>query len=96
MQKSVVQIWKQAFSEAEWRGATFSIRSGTFANTLKELNYNPYAGYRRVQFQKKKSAKQFQNLETSSRSPKGDENLWGNNGYCWALHFSRYREADDF
>ena len=42
---------------------------------LKELNYNPYAGYRRVQFQKKKSAKQFQNLETSSRSPKGDENL---------------------
>ena len=41
--------------------------------TLKELN--PYAGYRRVQFQKKKSAKQFQNLETSSRSPKGDENL---------------------
>ena len=30
--------------------------------TLKELNYNPYAGYRRVQFQKKKSAKQFQNL----------------------------------
>ena len=43
--------------------------------TLKELNYNPYAGYRRVQFQKKKSAKQFQNLETSSRSPKGDENL---------------------
>ena len=38
--------------------------------TLKELNYNPYAGYRRVQFQKKKSAKQFQNLETSSRSPK--------------------------
>ena len=43
--------------------------------TLKELNYNPYAGYRRVQFQKKKSAKQFQNLETSSRSSKGDENL---------------------
>ena len=43
--------------------------------TLKKLNYNPYAGYRRVQFQKKKSAKQFQNLETSSRSPKGDENL---------------------
>ena len=42
---------------------------------LKELNYNPFAGYRRVQFQKKKSAKQFQNLETSSRSPKGDENL---------------------
>ena len=41
--------------------------------TLKKLNYNPYAGYRRVQFQKKKSAKQFQNLETSSRSPKGDE-----------------------
>ena len=41
--------------------------------TLKELSYNPYAGYRRVQFQKKKSAKQFQNLETSSRSPKGDE-----------------------
>ena len=32
--------------------------------TLKELNYNPYANYRRVQFQKKKSAKQFQNLET--------------------------------
>ena len=30
--------------------------------TLKELNYNPCAGYRRVQFQKKKSAKQFQNL----------------------------------
>ena len=43
--------------------------------TLKELNYNPYAGYRQVQFQKKKSAKQFQNLETSSRLPKGDENL---------------------
>ena len=41
--------------------------------TLKELNYNPYAGYRRVQFQKKKSAKQFQNLETSSRSRKDDE-----------------------
>ena len=41
--------------------------------TLKELNYNPYAGYRWVQFQKKKSAKQFQNLETSSRSQKGDE-----------------------
>ena len=41
--------------------------------TLKELNYNPYAGYRRVQFQKKKSAKQFKNLETSSRSPKGDK-----------------------
>ena len=40
---------------------------------LKKLNYNPYAAYRRVQFQKKKSAKQFQNLETSSRSPKGDE-----------------------
>ena len=30
--------------------------------TLKELNYNPYAGYCRIQFQKKKSAKQFQNL----------------------------------
>ena len=43
--------------------------------TLKELNYNPYAGYHRVQFQKKKSAKQFQNLEMSSRSPKDDENL---------------------
>ena len=43
--------------------------------TLKELNYNPYVGHRRVQFQKKKSAKQFQNLETSSRSPKGDDNL---------------------
>ena len=43
--------------------------------TLKELNYNPFAGYRRVQFQKKKSAKQFQNLETSSRSPKGHQNL---------------------
>ena len=41
--------------------------------TLKELNHNPYAGYRRVQFQKKKSAKQFENLETSSRLPKGDE-----------------------
>ena len=41
--------------------------------TLKELNCNPYAGYRRVQFQKKKSAKQFQNLETSSRLPKDDE-----------------------
>ena len=41
--------------------------------TLKELNYNPYAGYRRIQFQKKKSAKQLQNLETSSRLPKGDE-----------------------
>ena len=41
--------------------------------TLKKLNYNPYAGYLRVQFQKKKSAKQFQNLETSSRSPKADE-----------------------
>ena len=27
--------------------------------TLKELNYNPYSGYRRVQFQKKKGAKQF-------------------------------------
>ena len=40
---------------------------------LKELNYNPYAGYRRIQFQKKKSATQTQNLETSSRSPKGDE-----------------------
>ena len=41
--------------------------------TLKELNYNPYTGYRWVQFQKKKSAKQFQNLETLSRLPKGDE-----------------------
>ena len=41
--------------------------------TLKELNYNPHTGYRRVQFQKKKSAKQFQNLEMSSRSPKADE-----------------------
>ena len=40
---------------------------------LKGLNYSPYAGYRRVQFQKKKSAQQFQNLETSSQSPKGDE-----------------------
>ena len=40
--------------------------------TLKKLNCNPYAGYRRVQFQKK-SAKQLQNLETSSRSPKGGE-----------------------
>ena len=40
--------------------------------TLKELHFNPYAGYRRVQFQKK-SAKQFQNPETSSRSPKDDE-----------------------
>ena len=40
---------------------------------LKELHFNPYAGYRRVQFQKKKSAKQFQNPETSSRSPKDDE-----------------------
>ena len=49
---------------------------------LKELNYNPYAGYCQVQFQKKKSAKQFQNLETSSRLPKGDENLLGNNRYC--------------
>ena len=39
---------------------------------LKELQYSPYAGYQRVQFQKKKSAKQYQNLEVSSRSPKND------------------------
>ena len=75
MQKSVVRIGNKAFSKVERRGATFSIRSGTFANHTEEPNYNPYAGYRRVQFQKKKSAKQFQNLETSSRSPKGDENM---------------------
>ena len=35
--------------------------------TLKELNYNPYIGYRRVQFQKKKNAKQFQNQRWSLR-----------------------------
>ena len=42
-------------------------------STLKKLDYNPYAGYRRVQFQKKKSSNQFQNPETSLRSPKYDE-----------------------
>ena len=36
---------------------------------LKETQYNPYAGYRRVQFQKKKGAKQNQKTEASSRSP---------------------------
>ena len=40
--------------------------------TLKELRYNPYAGYHRMQFQKK-SAKQFENPETSSQSPKNHE-----------------------
>ena len=41
--------------------------------TLKELHYNPYAGYRQVLFQKKKYAMQFYNLETSLQSPKNDE-----------------------
>ena len=62
---------------AKWNGGVLhvvSVREPSLT-MLKELNYNPFAGYRRVQFQKKKSAKQFQNLETSSRSPKGDENL---------------------
>ena len=40
---------------------------------LKELQYNPYAGYRRVQFQRKKGDKQYQNPETSSRSPKDND-----------------------
>ena len=76
MQKSVVQIWKQSIQRSGMKGVLHlvSVQEPSLT-TLKELNYNPYAGYRQVQFQKKKSAKQFQNLETSSRSPKGDENL---------------------
>ena len=41
--------------------------------SLKELQYNPFAGYWRVQFQRKKGAKQSQNPDTSSRSSKDDD-----------------------
>ena len=67
--------WNKAFSEVERRGATFSNRSGTFANHTEGTELQPIRWLSAIQFQKKKSAKQFQNLETSSRSPKGDENL---------------------
>ena len=53
---------------AKWNGGVLhvvSVREPSLT-MLKELNYNPCAGYCWVQFQKKKSAKQFQNLETSS------------------------------
>ena len=65
----------EAKHEAKGNGGVLhvvSVREPSLT-TLKELHFNPYAGYRRVQFQKKKSAKQFQNPETSSRSPKDDE-----------------------
>ena len=54
MQKSVVQIWKQSNS-AKWNEGVLHLVSvqEPSLTTLKELNYNPYAGYRRVQFQKK-------------------------------------------
>ena len=60
---------------AKWNGGVLHVLSiwEPLLTTLKELNYNPYASYRRVQFQNKKSAEQFQNLETSLRSPKSDE-----------------------
>ena len=41
--------------------------------TLKELQYNLYAGNRRVQFHKNKGAKQNQNPEASSISTKDDD-----------------------
>ena len=65
----------EAKHEAKGNGGVLhvvSVREPSLT-TLKELHFNPCAGYRRVQFQKKKSAKQFQNPETSSRSPKDDE-----------------------
>ena len=74
MRKSVVGDL-EAKHEAKGNGGVLhvvSVREPSLT-TLKELHFNPYAGYRRVQFQKKKSAKQFQNPETSSRSPKDDE-----------------------
>ena len=68
---------RESSDSAKWNEGVLHLVSvqEPLLTTLKELNYNPYAGYCRVQFQKNKSAKQFQNLETSSRSPKGDENL---------------------
>ena len=65
----------EAKHEAKGNGGVLhvvSVREPSLT-TLKELHFNPYAGYRRVQFQKKKCAKQFQNPETLSRSPKDDE-----------------------
>ena len=75
MQNQLYRFGNKAFSEVEPRGATFSIRSGTFANHTEGTELQPIRWLSAVQFQKKKSAKQFQNLETSLRSPKGDENL---------------------
>ena len=49
-----------------------SVRESSLT-TLKELHCDPFTGYRRVQFQQKKIAKQFQKPETSSQSPKDDE-----------------------
>ena len=49
-----------------------SVRESSLTS-LKELQYNPFAGYRRVQFQKKKGAKQYQNPEASLRLPKNDD-----------------------
>ena len=42
MQKSVVRIWKQSIQrDGERRGATFSIRSGTFANHTEGTELQP-------------------------------------------------------
>ena len=41
MQKSVVRIWKQSIQRSEIRGATFSIRSGTFANHTEGTELQP-------------------------------------------------------
>ena len=72
---SCTDLENKAFSEVERRGATFSIRSGTFVNHTEGTELQPIHWLSAGSVPKKKSAKQFQNLETSSHSPKGDENL---------------------
>ena len=60
----------KSFSKGKRRGATCSIRWGTFANHAEGTELQ---SIRCLLSGSVQSAKQFQNLETSSRSPKGDE-----------------------
>ena len=86
----------KAFSKGKHRGATCSIRLGTFANHVgrTELQSIRWLSLGLVPEEEKCQAV----------SEPGDViaiakrwwNLWGNYGYSWAWHFGSYREADDF
>ena len=72
-----------------------STKSWTFANHAEEIELQSirWLSSGAVPEEKCKAASEPEDVIAIA---KGWWNLWGNNGYSWAWHFSRYRKADDF